>query len=158
MRSQFSRRWQQFCDFALAQRKDLPQVDLLEITYVNHIFKGEGWSVPGDIGKVFPAISFQRKSEFLPPPASLGSEMVFDMKGAGGRLRGRLRISCRHAKLLGGEQKELFRLELVARGRPDQTDNEGLLRWFSEGREWIVRGFADMTHADIQTAKWGREQ
>ena len=49
------------------------------MTYVNHIFKQEGWDAPQDIGKVFPAISFQQESVFLPPPATLGTNMVFDI-------------------------------------------------------------------------------
>ena len=154
MRELFAPRWKQFCEFTQAEGGGLPQVDVLEMTYVNHIFKEEGWSTPGDIGKVFPVISFQKKSDFLPPPASLGSNMVFDLKQA----RGRLHVSCRHAKLLEGEKRELFRLELVARGRPERTDPEGLLLWFSEAREWIVRGFADLTDSDIQVKEWGREQ
>jgi uncharacterized protein (TIGR04255 family) len=154
MRDQFASRWRQFCEFTQAQSREPPQVDLLDMTYVNHIFKEEGWSAPGDIGKVFPVISFHKKSDFLPPPASLGSDMVFDLVGT----RGRLHVSCRHAKLLEGEQRELFRLELVARGRPERTDSEGLLLWFSEAREWIGRGFADLTDSDIQVKEWGREQ
>lgn len=153
MRDHFASRWQQFTEFIQAHSGEPPQVDLLELTYVNHIFKGEGWWAPGDIGKVFPVISFHRKSDFLPPPASLGSDMVFDLKQTGGRLH----VSCRHAKLLEGEQRELFRLELVARGRPERTDPDGLLLWFAEAREWIVRGFADLTDANIQAKEWGRE-
>lgn len=154
MRGLFDSNWRQFCEFAQAQGGEPPQVDLLEMIYVNHIFRGEGWSAPGDIGKVFPAVSFHRKSDFLPLPASLGSNMVFDLKQSGGRLH----VSCRHAKLLEGEKREFFRLELVARGRPDRADHEGLLLWFSEAREWIVRGFADLTDPGIQVDKWGREQ
>ena len=153
MQDRFASCWKQFCDFSGAQSGELPQVDVLEMTYVNHIFKDEGWSAPGDIGKVFPAISFQRKSDFLPLPASLGSNMVFDLK----QTHGRLHVSCRHAKLLEGEQRELFRLELVARGRPEHTDDKGLLLWFSEAREWIVRGFADLTDSEVQAREWGRE-
>jgi len=154
MRDLFASRWTQFREFTQAQGGEPPQVDLLEMTYVNHIFKEEGWTAPGDIAKVFPVISFQRKSEFLPAPASLGSNMVFDMKQA----HGRLHVSCRHAKLLEGEKRELFRLELVARGRPERTEPDGLLLWFSEAREWIVRGFADLTNPEIQDKEWGREQ
>jgi len=154
MRDLFASQWQQFCEFTQAEGGGLPQVDVLEMTYVNHIFKEEGWSAPGDIGKVFPAISFQRKSDFLPLPASLGTNMIFDIKQA----RGRLHVSCRHAKLLEGEKRELFLLELVARGRPERTEPEGLLLWFSEAREWIVRGFTDLTNPDIQNKGWRRER
>jgi len=154
MHRQFTSRWKQFCEFCQAQGEELPHVDMLEMTYVNHIFKEEGWSTPGDIGKVFPAISFHEDSVFLPPPATLASNMIFDLEGAGGRLY----VSCGHAKLLEATQRELFRLDLVARGRPKQPDSEAILRWFQQAREWIVRGFADLTNPDIQVKEWGREQ
>jgi len=154
MRGIFAKRWEQFCSFAKAEGCEFPNVDLLEMTYVNHIFKGEGWSSPKDIGQVFPAISFHEESAFLPPPASLGCNMVFDVRGT----QGRLHVSCRHAKLLEGDQRELFRLELVARGRPARAEPDGLLEWFAAAREWIVRGFADLTKQEIQDKEWGREQ
>ena len=154
MRSQFTDRWKQFCGFAKSQSGELPTVDLLEMTYVNHIFKGDGWDVPGEIGKIFPAISFHGKADFLTLPASLSATMVFDVKGT----HGRLHVSCRHARLIQEDQRELFRLELVARGRPEKADSEGILEWFAEGRQWIVRGFADLTNIEIQKSIWGREQ
>jgi len=154
LREQFNTRWRQFSDFAMREGGEGPHVDLLEMTYVNHIFKEEGWATPQEIGKVFPAISFHEESDFLPPPATLGANIVFDIRGQGGRLH----VTCRHAKLLQDKPRELFRLEFVARGRPEQTDTEGLLDWFAEAREWIVRGFADLTNKDIQSTQWGREQ
>lgn len=154
LREQFDKRWRSFADFAVQEGGEAPDVDLLEMTYVNHIFKEEGWETPQDIGKVFPAISFHEESDFLPAPATLRANIVFDIRGQGGRLH----VTCQHAKLLQDEPRELFRLEIIARGRPEQTDTEGLLGWFAEAREWIVRGFADLTNKDIQRKEWGREQ
>lgn len=154
MKKLFTDRWTEFCRFVEGQGGEPPQVNLLEMTYVNNIFKDEGWSEPKDIAKVFPAISFQGESDFLPAPATLGSGMVFDIQGS----RGRLHVSCRHARQLEADSRELFRLELVSRGRPDGNSLEAILGWFSSAREWIVRGFADLTSREIQTKIWGRQQ
>ena len=154
MRERFAARWREFCRFVKAEGGEAPRVELLEMTYVNHIFRDEGWASPKDIGEVFPAVSFHEESDFLPPPATLGSNMVFDILGP----KGRLHVSCRHARLMEGERKELFRLELVARGRPEASGTRNLLIWFAKAREWIVRGFADLTNKDTQAKQWGRER
>ncbi len=154
VKEQFTKQWQQFCNFTQAEGDDIPHVELLEMTYINHIFREEGWSSPGDIGKVFPAISFHEKPKrFLPPPATLGSNIVFDIDWP----RGRLHVTCRHARLLESE-KELFQINLIARGKPESETLEDMLAWFAKGREWIVRGFADLTNDEMQARQWGREQ
>ncbi len=152
VRDQFTRRWQQFCDFVRTESGSVPQVELLEMTYVNHIFKGEGWSSPRDIGNVFPAISFHEKpKKYLPPPATLGSNIVFDIAGPAGRLH----VTCRHARFLGPEEKELFRLDLIARGKTESGAIDDMLAWFSKARQWIVCGFADLTSDEMQAKQWG---
>jgi len=40
---------------------------------------------------------------------------------------------------------EAVQLRLTARGAPDTPDLDGVLAWMDVGREWIVRGFADIT-------------
>jgi len=159
MREQFAERWGQFVEFATEAGGAPPEVDQLEMTYVNHIYQGEGWSKPSEIVDFFPAISFHQDFKFLTPPATLGATMIFDIEGTGGRLH----VSCRHAKTreLSGQdtvERELFRLDLVARGRPKATGADEILAWFSDAREWIVRGFADLTNTDIQRTTWQRER
>ena len=154
IREQFFTRWRGFCDFAQKTSGEAPRVDLLEMTYVNHIPREEGWSEASEIGKVFPSVSFRRDSEFLPAPATLGCSIVFDLQGE----KGRLYVVCHHAKQMEPEERDVFRLEFTARGKPEQTDHEGMLAWFADAREWIVRGFADLTDRQMQADQWERER
>jgi hypothetical protein len=48
-------------------------------------------------------------------------------------------------------------LRLTARGLPDGQDLDGVLAWMDLGREWIVRGFADITSPSAH-ALWERKQ
>lgn len=155
IRDKFARCWRQFREFVAQESGGAPiSVDLLEMTYLNHILQGEGWSVPGDIGKVFPSISFRQESRFLHAPGTLACQVVYDLHGP----RGRLHVSCQHAVLAEPPQSQLFVLDLTARGKPERTDEEGILEWFAGAHEWIVRGFADLTDQKIQSEFWEREQ
>lgn len=153
LRQRFVEQWSHFCAFVQAEDRPVPEVDQLEMTYVNHIFQNEGWSSPSDIGNVFPVISFQKEAGFLPPPATLSSSIVFDMAGQ----HGRLHVSCRHAKVIVQPPRYVFRLDLTARGRPASSSEHDILLWFGQAREWIVRGFADLTHTSIQNDRWKKE-
>jgi len=153
LRNQFQRRWTQFVAFAQAQGSP-PTPDLCEMTYVNDIPRNQGWSHPSEIGAIFPAVSFNARPGFLPRPASLGFEVIFEIDGQ----HGRLRVSCGHARKTEPEEQEVFRLNIMARGKPKETDPDGLLTWFKNAREWIVRGFTDMTEPRIQKEIWKRVQ
>jgi uncharacterized protein (TIGR04255 family) len=60
VREQFARCWRRFSEFVEQEGRASVNVDLLEMTYLNHILRDEGWSAPGDIGRVFPSISFRQ--------------------------------------------------------------------------------------------------
>lgn len=154
LRGQFTKYWHEFGEFLKQEGGAPASIDLLEMTYLNHIIKGQGWSVPGDIGKVFPSISFTEESEFLRSPGTLACKLVYDLHGP----RGRLHVSCQHAMLQEPAEREAFVLELTARGKPEETSDEGLLDWFGNAHEWIVRGFADLTAGKVQSEFWEREQ
>jgi uncharacterized protein (TIGR04255 family) len=154
VREQFARCWGRFSEFAEQEGRASVNVDLLEMTYLNHILRDEGWSAPGEIGRVFPSISFRQDSKFLPAPGTLACQVVYDLHGSGGRLH----VSCQHAVLPEPPRREVFALDLTARGKPEKTDEAGVLGWFASAHEWIVRGFADLTDQRIQSEFWERER
>ena len=154
MREKFCAGWRQFTDFAHSQSGERPEVDLLEMTYVNNIFKDEGWSKPSDIGAVFTGMSFGSQLVSLPSPATLSCNLVFDIEGSAGRLH----VSCRHAKTLVPEEREVIQLALIARGKLATSEDDEILAWFAKAREWIVRGFAELTDPSIQRDFWRRER
>ena len=50
----------------------------------------------------------------------------------------------------------LLILELRTRGLCESMQQEGFREWFDLAREWIVRGFTDLTTPEIQEL-WERE-
>jgi hypothetical protein len=64
---------------------------------------------------------------------------------------GRLHTTLKMASTKDGKKVMLF--ELTARGFGDVSIDE----WFAMGREWIVRGFTDLTTDSMQKAIWQRK-
>jgi uncharacterized protein (TIGR04255 family) len=117
-----------------------------EMTYVNQIQKGEGWTDLTELGSVFRGQqSKSTEADFLPPVEHVNLKSSFLLP----ENKGRLHISVRdaHPALL---------FELTVRGFPGDRSRDAMWPWFDTAREWIVRAFTDLTTADIQKNIWRR--
>jgi uncharacterized protein (TIGR04255 family) len=119
-----------------------------EMTYINHIVEGKGWSKLSEIGKVLPDFSFrQNPKRFLPDPEIINWRTSFLLPDEAGRM---------HVTIRNGSRKEggepLLLLDLTVRG----LGNGDMESWFNLARKWIVCGFADLTGDKIQKEIWGR--
>lgn len=90
--------------------------------------------------------------EFLPSPqeTTFAERFLIEREGVP---RGRLHVSANPAFKLQ-EQIPVYMLTLTARGIPPSPDVEGVMSFFDEGRDLIVRSFRDMTTAEMHE-KWG---
>lgn len=128
---------------------------LCEMTYVNHIPKGQGWDTLNDIGNVFEDFSWDaKKKEFLPEVSNLNFKVTFDLPDNKGKF---------HVKgwkgLIKEEDLSVLRLDLTVQGMPREKTDEEMWKWFDEAREWIVRGFADFTNNKMHGQEfWRRDQ
>jgi uncharacterized protein (TIGR04255 family) len=123
-----------------------------EMTYVNHIVQGEGWDEVSDLGKVFRDHQWNGKeNRFLPGIEHLNLRTSFVLPNRAGRLH----VSIRDGKRRE-DMKSLLLFELTVRGFPGDTSRATMWEWFSIAREWIVRGFTDLTTEEIQRNVWGR--
>jgi len=121
-----------------------------EITYVNHIPQGDGWTCLADVGNVFP--DFTRRtdsSRFLPEPDQLNCRTSFPLPAKQGRLHAVVRRVQRTS-----DNKPVLLFELTARGMPDDTTREAMWPWFDLAHEWIVRGFTDLTSHEARKNVW----
>lgn len=148
----FWKAWEQFLLFCNDEKIENPVVNQLEITYINHIPVGQGWETLTDLGNVFRDIRWIGSDRFLPSPESVGLRLTFLLPDS----QGRLHISLKHAVRVSDRQPVLL-CELTARGLPDKKDDNAIKNWFDLGREWIVRGFADIMNIDVQKEQWGRK-
>lgn len=124
-----------------------------ELTYINHIPKGQGWETTDDLEFVFRDFNWQtRKGRFLPKPANYAWQVRFAFPEEQGSLS---------AKLSQGKRKTdgtpVLVLEMAARGMPNDSSHDGMKHWLDLAHEWIVRGFADLTTDEIQNSIWKRE-
>ena len=123
-----------------------------ELTYVNHIPKGDGWKTLEDIGKVFPNFAWTSENDhFLPGPEGINWSTTFILPNRAGRLH----VSIRSAQRMR-DNHPIIRLDLTARGIGSEKTLEAMRSWFDMGHEWIVRGFADLTDQDVQKNIWRR--
>jgi uncharacterized protein (TIGR04255 family) len=140
MLPRFAREWAQFQEFVREQGVGPITVQQCEITYVNDILRGEGWDIVSDSLSLFSPWWGSGSEGFLPKPETVVINGSFRMPDD----RGRLHFATQHVQRQI-DQREVIQLRLTARGYPDSNDDSGVLRWMDLGREWIVRGFADLT-------------
>lgn len=123
-----------------------------EMTYVNHIPKGDGWGNLREIGKIFPDFAFRIKEDrFLPEPSAVNWRTTFTLP----EVATRMHVGIRHVKIRDSGLPVLL-LELTVRGIGTNKSSEEMWNWFDLAREWIVRGFADLTGEEVQKNVWRR--
>lgn len=128
-------------------------INSFELTYINHIFQGEGWESLGEIGKLFPDCSWKgRSNRFLPIPNSIAWRTSFSLPEDKGTLTAKVDRAIRTT-----DQHPLLALELRATGSGAVNSLDKMEDWFNTAHEWIVRGFADLTGATIQQKIWKRD-
>ncbi|MPZ24160.1 MAG: TIGR04255 family protein [Dehalococcoidia bacterium] len=125
-----------------------------EVTYVNHIELGEGWERFGQIDNVLKMLQSPDYA-FLPEPEDVRLGVRYVMEDMANPI-GRLYMSL-EPRLTAESSRPILYLSLTARGRPQSPDLDSALLFMDRGREWIVRGFADITTASMHAA-WGRRE
>ncbi len=115
-----------------------------EVSYVNHILPGAGWAKHGDLSQVVTLFSSEYSEDFLPDLEEARLSCSYVIRGGDGQPQGRLHVTVEPAYRRSDDQP-IFVLRMMARGRPDGPDIEGVLRFMDTAREWVVRGFAAVT-------------
>ena len=121
-----------------------------EMTYVNHIPQGDNWHDFSDLGGVLHDYDWTR-GRFLTDIEHLNFKTTFALP----KNQGRLHVSIRDAKRRSDSKPTLL-FELTVRGFPTDQSTEARWQWFDLAREWIVRGFTDLTTQEIQEKVWRR--
>jgi uncharacterized protein (TIGR04255 family) len=150
IRPAFQKLWEQFAAFVARER--LGELDILqcEVTYVNHLEIGIGWNAAADMNKVVACWSGATNGEFLPPPENVAFDTSYRMPDNKGRLRVSLKPAVRSQDGI-----EILQFTLTARGSPAASNALSVLDWLDMGRDWVVRGFADLTSKQMH-ALWKR--
>jgi len=146
----FYQAWEIFLRFCSSENIATPKLTQLEVTYINHIAIKSNPMVD-ELNSLFPDIQWQNGHSFLRRPERILWNVSFLLPEAQGRL---------HISLRPGQRRKdktpMLLLELTARGIPASTEMDKIREWFALGREWIVRGFADITSVKEQKGRWQR--
>jgi len=138
-----------FNDFELGEFKPIEY----ELTYINHIPKGQGWDTIDDLPRIFSDFVWkQTKERFLPNPVKVAWQAEIPLLEKKGNLLVNLKQAIRIE-----DKVPLLVLELKALGISESSSKEAIREWFDLAREWIVRGFTDLTTTEIQEI-WEREE
>lgn len=148
----FLQRWDQFCSFLEDQKIDRPQIDQLELTYVNGISQGEAWTTTSDLQDLFTTLKWRTRAGFLPMPEVMRWSYKFLLKESFGRL---------HVDVLPvlvpNSNKMGIRFSLTVRGRPPgEITRRAVEDWFDGARRWIVKGFEDLVDEKTDIL-WGKQ-
>lgn len=155
MKELFESAWTTLTEFIVGMGQPPLSVDQCEMTYINHMEQGQGWSTISEVGQVFPLMTWQDDLPFLQNPRTIAAKLAFDLPSLNGRLHASLKHGIRTDE--PAERKEVLILEITARGLPGDTEPSGLLQWYALAREAIVRGFTDLTSPEMHRL-WEREQ
>ena len=89
-----------------------------ELSYINLLPKGKGWTSFGEVGRIFKDFAWASGPDrFLPGPDTLSWQVVFPLPDKHGTLTVRLGSAVRKA-----DSVEVLKLELVARGLGESGD------------------------------------
>lgn len=138
-----------FCD---GQGLGTPVPIQCEVTYINSIRSGAGWSDHGDLHKVLSVLA--PPHGFLDRPETTQFATAFRIRDNDANERGRLHVTAQPAFDVADNSPALV-LTLVARGAPFSPTEEGLLSFLRLGHEWVVAGFTSVTTEPMQQ-EWER--
>lgn len=124
-----------------------------ELTYVNIIDEKNGFTSLSRLGDLLPDFKWREQStRFLPKPESIAWTTVFSLPED----LGKLRVVIQDGSYTSSGQP-LVRLMLTVHGLPRKQAPSDVTEWFRVAREWIVRGFVDLTSEDVQYREWRRK-
>ncbi len=137
-----------FSEFDLGELKPIEY----ELSYINHIPKGQGWETIDDLPGIFSDFVWKQTNErFLPNPEKVAWQIEFPLQ----EKKGHLIVNFKQA-IRTKDKLPLLVLELKMQGISESASKEAIREWFDLAHEWIVRGFTDLTTPEIQKI-WERE-
>jgi uncharacterized protein (TIGR04255 family) len=149
LRSEFLELWSVFARFLEKSELQATQaIEQCEVTYVNSIPQGDGWSTWADLSEVFPYFSGENSGGYLPSPKVVRFSSEYDVSKSAA-----LSITLQPAQRLS-DRKVVIQMTMTVKGKPEAASSESIIAWMDESRKHIVSGFVDFTSRKMH-ALWG---
>lgn len=123
-----------------------------EVTYINHVALTDDDLASGPFGSVLRDIQ-PHSGCFLPVPETSRHASTYVITDDDESPIGRLHVAVDRA-WTGDEHRPIVFLSLTARGAPRGSEISSVLEFLDLGRQWVVKGFVDMT-TDAFHRRWG---
>jgi|SRR5271155_76335 uncharacterized protein (TIGR04255 family) len=148
VRPLFKRDWQTFCEFLEVEK--LGQIDVMqcEVTYINHLIRGQEWKSFDDVSRIF-RIWSNASAESLRASQMVSFMTVFELPENAGTLQVALQPGIRKR-----DSKEIIQFSLTATGKPAGSSLGDILKWFDLGHIAVVTSFRDLTTPEMHR-HWG---
>jgi len=150
---EFRTHFQRFEQFIADERLGKIHPNQWEVTYVNHILKGELWESPSDWEQIFPGVFGGIVNAAVGRVESMGASWSISV-GAPDR-KARLRALVQHARVSEPKAAEVIDLRLTARGPLESEPLKDVMAAFDVGHDSIVTTFDKLTSPAAQR-HWGR--
>lgn len=146
IREEFHRVWEVFSRFLDEETGTAPQPIRMELSYINIVPHGEGWTSAADFGGVLRDYGWQARERYLPGPSRFAGNFEFDV-GGGMLLVSRIGMGRRLA-----DNKEVLRLELLAKSAIGADLD--IASCVARAHDVIVNAFKDLTTEAMQREPW----
>ncbi len=124
-----------------------PNVNQLEVTYINHIWLNDFWKTHGDLHRLLRWWAGGTLDGL--PVEAINLQAIHQIANKSGDFLGRLHVTMQSGvgrpQPGSAEEKGLFVLSLTARGKPDGEGDPGIRRYLDIGHAAIVSSFEKMT-------------
>jgi len=122
------------------------------VTYINHLPCDALDNFSPALAEAITFWSDTSSDDWLPPPDRIDLRLTFPMPEQSGRLNVHIKPAIRRS-----DQQVVLRMDLTARGTVRDGTLAAAMDWIDLGHEWIVRGFASITHKEMHQL-WERTQ
>lgn len=153
IRSSFRSELDVFLDFV--SKNDLGAVvpNQCDVTYVNHVLSGDGWTTHAELEEVVELFRIPDGLDASLRPEDASIKVKIPIKVSGKPI-GRLHVTIEPAFRVI-DDLPIWPITLVARGAPSEPNVNGVLNFLDIGHEALVRTFAAITTRKMH-AIWGR--
>ena len=155
VRAKFKRNFKIFTTFLKDNGMGAVTPNQCEVTYVNMLPAGTGWTRHGQLKDVFSPWSGRCSDGFLGEPEEGLFQIRYFLRAADKTPVGRLHISA-EPQVRIEDDAPMIRFVLTARGAPLKKTQKAIIEFFDFGRENIVRGFTSFTSSQMHKA-WGKK-
>lgn len=136
----FEQEWARFNDFLKKEGLESPVLQLCEVSYVNHIERGDAWRSYADLHEVFPMLAPPNKDSFFSAPEAIALTSHYRMREGDGQVTIQVQPAIRHE-----DMKQVVQLTLSVRRRLESSEASHLLDWFDTSHEWAAIAFREIT-------------